>query len=105
MGAVDHWVGSDGQSTSFSESAGEHADLREDNGSLLVPPCCFPLCCVQGRYHIHGLPDLRGIYAKELRQQELEFQEQLRELRSVMSRRDEERAVLLDRVQDVETLL
>merc|ERR1719235_1430163 len=29
-----------------------------DHGSVLVPPCCFPLCCFGGRYYLHNRPDL-----------------------------------------------
>jgi len=33
------------------------ASYESDKGSVLVPPCCFPLCCFQGRYHLQCRPD------------------------------------------------
>mmetsp|Transcript_45156 Transcript_45156/g.130755 ORF Transcript_45156/g.130755 Transcript_45156/m.130755 type:complete len:850 (-) Transcript_45156:56-2605(-) len=70
----------------------------KDLGDLLVPPCCFPLCCFPGRYHLSSLPDRQEAFEQELGQlhdsyggQLQNIQKQLAELREEHQRCEEER--------------
>eukprot|EP00929_Paragymnodinium_shiwhaense_P013338 TRINITY_DN1211_c1_g1_i2.p1 TRINITY_DN1211_c1_g1~~TRINITY_DN1211_c1_g1_i2.p1 ORF type:complete len:1355 (-),score=374.47 TRINITY_DN1211_c1_g1_i2:103-4167(-) len=64
-------------------------EVRDNMGSLLVPPCCFPLCCVSGRYHLTDRPDLSEIFAFEMDQVELRAEERMRLLRQQLAKQEE----------------
>jgi len=54
----------------------------EDEGSIVVPPCCLPLCCFQGRYHMRRVPDLQNRFLDDLKALETAHNNEVQELRA-----------------------
>jgi len=69
---------------------GNGAHCEKDVGDLLVPPCCFPLCCFPGRYHLSALPDRQQVFEREMGQLHDSYGAQLRDLRKQLSEVREE---------------
>lgn len=81
--ATEFWaVDLNGEHTFLASSCPGLGGGRNDKdlGELLVPPCCFPLCCFPGRYHLSCLPDRPDAFEKELGQLHDSYGAQLRDL-------------------------
>jgi len=110
--ASEHWSAwANGEQSLSREWNGQSGDLdlprdhpeadERDRGSVLVPPCCLPLCCFAGRYHLHERPDLHEGFLADLHALESSFGQELEDLQHRLTdseaqrRRSEDRSVEL----------
>lgn len=105
--ATEYWaVDLDGERGLLESSCsrGASRDGEKDLGDLLVPPCCFPLCCFPGRYHLSGLPDRKEVFERELGQLHDNYGAQMRELEKTLAEMREELRLCDEERQRAEAL-
>jgi hypothetical protein len=71
--AIEWYVGSRERSDMVAREINEESD----QGAVLIPPCCIPLCFFQGRYHLHTKPDMWDRYQGELQDAAADYEGQL----------------------------
>merc|ERR1719198_2698346 len=67
------------------ERMGPKGEDEEDLGSVLVPPCFAPFCCIQGRYHLLRRPFSWQRHCAELQEAQFSFDKEVAELQGQLS--------------------
>lgn len=80
---AEFWVEYTGEREALADWR-DRDDFR-DHGTVLVPPCCFPLCCFTGRYYLHGYPDQHETFHRNLHTVQEQFDAQLHDMQKQLA--------------------
>jgi len=91
--AAEFWVNGERPVLPLSQNVWQSGGDKQGVGTVMIPPCCFPLCCFLGQYHFYGCADAQesprdGANRQHLLEmQELEsvYREQIEDLQAQLA--------------------